>query len=501
MHTELTNAGGLERLRIDLVGHQLHRLFGRNFLRALSAPQRVAAARLLLRAIARAGIRDRHLDDHAVAEGARPDLAPLDLHRVAILIGKPLDDLCRVGANVVEECLARLGAVLDLLQPMLPVASQRRAGDVVVAKHLDDGETLRCSQQLAARALDVLVRDQILNRLCSCGRRSETRVAHRCCKFFVVDQLARGLHRLQQRVFGEVPGRRGLLGEHSDVADRARLALGEGRQERLLVLGIRRLGLVGFRGRCVVSRRYVRVDREEARLDDDRARRAEQFARGLGVDGRDFLLGGRMKGREKTTRHEVVDLALIGTKRRDVLRCLGRNDRVMVANLVVGDDASQRQRGQASHVRGGLGVGAICLTNLRSDALQRIDHVGRQVLRARTRVRQQLVRVVEALGGRQRALGGKAKLGVGFALQLRQIEQQLRLLDARLLLDPHDFGIRGGAHCRGDRLGLVGCRRALRGPAMPLAGIRRTGLAGEVGDDLPIRHGDKGVDLFVAARD
>ena len=384
---------------------------------------------------------------------------------------------------------------------MLPVASQRRAGDVVVAKHLDDGETLRCSQQLAARALDVLVRDQILNRLCSCGRRSETRVAHRCCKFFVVDQLARGLHRLQQRVFGEVPGRRGLLGEHSDVADRARLALGEGRQERLLVLGIRRLGLVGFRGRCVVSRRYVRVDREEARLDDDRARRAEQFARGLRVDRRDFLLGGRMKGRKKTACHEVVDLALIGTKRRDILRCLGRNDRVMVANLVVGDDASQRQRGQARHVRGGLGVGAICLTNLRSDALQRIDHVGRQVLRARTRVRQQLVRVVEALGGRQRALGGKAKLGVGFALQLRQIEQQLRLLDARLLLDPHDFGIRGGAHCRGDRLGLVGCRRALRGPAMPLAGIRRTGLAGEVGDDLPIRHGDKGVDLFVAARD
>ena len=111
------------------------------------------------------------------------------------------------------------------------------------------------------------------------------------------------------------------------------------------------------------------------------------------------------------------------------------------------------------------------------------------------------MRVVEALGGRQRALGGKAKLGVGFALQLRQIEQQLGLLDARLLLNAHDLGVRGTAHGSGDRLGLVGCRRALRGSAMPLAGIRRTGLAGEVGDDLPVRHGDEGVDLFVAARD
>ena len=299
---------------------------------------------------------------------------------------------------------------------MLPVASQRRAGDVVVAKHLDDGETLRCSQQLAARALDVLVRDQILNRLCTGGRRSEPGVAHRCGELLVVDQLARGLHRLQERVFGEVPGRSGLFREHGDVADRARLALGKCRQERLLVFGIRCLRLVTLRGRRVVSRCHIGIDREEARLDDHRARRAEQFARGLGVDRRDFLLGGRMKGRKKTACHEVVNLALIGTKRRDILRCLSRNDRVMVANLVVGDDASQRQRGQARHVRGGLGVGAICLTNLRSDALQRIDHVSRQVLRARARVRQQLMRVVEALGGCQRALGGKAELGVGFAL-------------------------------------------------------------------------------------
>ena len=115
MRAELANTGGLERLRIDLVGNQLHRLFGRNFLRPLGAPKRVSAARLLLRAIARAGVRDRHLDDRAIAQRARTNLAPLDLHRIAILIGKPLDDLGRVGANVVEERLARLGAVLDLL--------------------------------------------------------------------------------------------------------------------------------------------------------------------------------------------------------------------------------------------------------------------------------------------------------------------------------------------------------------------------------------------------
>ncbi len=260
---------------------------------------------------------------------------------------------------------------------MFPIAGQGRAGDVVVAEHLDHGETLWCCQQLAARALDVLVRDQILNRLCTCGRRAETRVAHRGGEFFVVDQLARGLHRLQERVFGEVPGWRGLLGEHSHVANGACLALGERWQERLLVLGIRRFRLVAFCRRRVVGGGNVGVDREEARVDDHGAGGAEQLARGLGVDGGDFLLGGRMERGEKPSSHEVVDLAFVGTERRDVLRCLGRNNRVVVANLVVGDDASQRQGGQARHVRGRLGVGAICLTNLGRDALQRIDHIGR----------------------------------------------------------------------------------------------------------------------------
>ena len=173
----------------------------------------------------------------------------------------------------------------------------------------------------------------------------------------------------------------------------------------------------------------------------------------------------------------------------------------MVADLVIGNDAPQRQAGEPGDVAPGRRVLRVGATDVRGDALERIDHVGREVLRVGARVRQQLVRVVEALRRRERALGGEAELRVGLALQAREVEQQLRLLDARALFDAHDLRVDSGTDGSRDRLGLVTRRRALARAVEPLAAVGLARLAGEVGDDLPVRHRDERLDLLVATCD
>jgi hypothetical protein len=138
-----------------------------------------------------------------------------------------------------------------------------------------------------------------------------------------------------------VSRRRRLLSEDLDVVDRARLALGEGGQQGLLALllvtglvWLRVGGRLGLDGGCRV------VDREEAGIDDDGARRAEQVAGRLRVDGGDLLAGRRVEGGKEAARDEVVDLALVGANAGQLLRPLRRDDRVVVTDLVVGDDAN-----------------------------------------------------------------------------------------------------------------------------------------------------------------
>ena len=66
-----------------------------------------------------------------------------------------------------------------------------------------------------------------------------------------------------------------------------------------------------------------------------------------------------MEDREVAARHEVVDLALVRPQRGEVLRTIGRDDGVVVADLVVGDDATQRQRRKARHEVRRARVGAV----------------------------------------------------------------------------------------------------------------------------------------------
>ena len=134
---------------------------------------------------------------------------------------------------------------------------------------------------------------------------------------------------------------------------------------------------------------------------------------------------------------------------------VGRDDRVMVADLRVVDGARRRQQREARDRGGGLLVdrigGATRATTPGSDGTRS----RRDVARVRPRVGQHLVALVAALGGGERALGGEAEALVRLALQRREVVQERRLLDERLALDRLDDRV-GAARERGDALGLLG---------------------------------------------
>ena len=77
--------------------------------------------------------------------------------------------------DVAHEALARLLAVLDPRQPLLPVAGQRRRGERVLAEQADDVEALLGAHQRAAVALDVADVDQALDDRRARGRRADAR--------------------------------------------------------------------------------------------------------------------------------------------------------------------------------------------------------------------------------------------------------------------------------------------------------------------------------------
>ena len=98
-------------------------------------------------------------------------------------------------------------AVLDVAELVLPVAGQLRRGELVLLEHRDHLQALRRRLEVAADALDVLAADQRLDRLRARRRRAEAGLLHRLAQLLVVDQLAGGLHRGEQRRLG-VAGRR-----------------------------------------------------------------------------------------------------------------------------------------------------------------------------------------------------------------------------------------------------------------------------------------------------
>ena len=166
-----------------------------------------------------------------------------------------------------------------------------------------------------------------------------------------------------------------------------------------------------------------------------------------------------MEDREEAARDEVVDAPLVAREAGELVRLVGRDDRVVVADLGVVDRARRRQHLQPRDAGRGLLVDRVGGSDPRDDARERRHEIGRDVARARPRVGQHLVALVAALRRGERALGGEAEALVGLALERREVVQERRLLDERLALDRLD-----------DRVGAVRRARRSARPPRPSSG-------------------------------
>ena len=101
-----------------------------------------------------------------------------------------------------------------------PVSRRRRQR--VLAEELDDVSALLGRHQRAALALDVADVDQPLDDRGARGRRADAGVLHRLAQLVVVDELAGGLHRAEQRRVRVAARRLGHLLERLDLAACAR---------------------------------------------------------------------------------------------------------------------------------------------------------------------------------------------------------------------------------------------------------------------------------------
>src|SRR3954453_4299287 len=219
-------------------GDQLFGDAGRKLLAGLALPDHEAAARVLARP---ARVALAVLDDVVAAHRTRAEVGPRDAH--VLELGVELGDRrLGEGGDVGHEALPRLVALLDAVEPVLPVAGQPRRGQRVLAEQADDVEALLRADERAPFALDVAHVDQPLDDRGARGGRADPGVLHCLAQLVVVDELARRLHGPEQRRVGVAPRRLGLLLGGGDLAGVDRLAALELRQRlvgALVLVGAR----------------------------------------------------------------------------------------------------------------------------------------------------------------------------------------------------------------------------------------------------------------------
>ena len=359
-----------------------------------------------------------------------------------------LDGLAREQRDVAHEVLARLLAVLDLAEPLLPVAGQARRGQRVLVEQPDHVQALLGGDQRAAVALDVADVDQALDDRGARGGRADAGVLHGLAQLVVVDELARGLHRGQQRRVGVAARRLGdllLRGDLARVDGLAALELRELLRAALVVVG----GRLRTRGE-----RLLAVDAAPAGHEQDAAGRAEDVRLDGRLQARVLEHGLGMEDGEEAAGDHVVDPPVVVGHLVELVVRVGRDDRVVVGDLRVVDHPVGREHVEPGHVRGRLGVLAV-LADVAGDRLDLAAHVRGQEARVRTRVGERLVLLVEPLRRRERAPRGEAVPRVRLALERREVVQQRRLLGALGRLELGDLaGL--AAHRGDDRLGLRG---------------------------------------------
>ena len=161
-------------------------------------------------------------------------------------------------------------------------------------------------------------------------------------------------------------------------------------------------------------------------------------------------------------------------------------------DLRVVDDARERQLLQAEHVARGRGVLADRLER-GGGRLQLRDEVAGEPARARSRIGDRLLVLVERLRGLQRAARGEAEAAVRVALQRGEVVEQRRALGLLLALDRLDDAVLAG-DLRRDLLGALRLLQPRLVALEPEALVARV----ELRVDEPVRLGDEGLDLALA---
>src|SRR5262249_4451904 len=225
---------------------------------------------------------------------------------------------------------------------------------------------------------------------------------------------------------GDARRRLRLLGGHLDLAvrdgDAARL-LGARDERGQLALAL----VVGGRGE----------HRAPAGLLERARAGAEALAGDLGHALDALPQRGPVEGAEEAARDEIEEPPVVAGERLGG-ELPGRDDREVVGDAAVVEDALLvAQPGLAQPRRGRRVV--LEAVAARAGAGERLEHardrrpiVARQAARVGARVGEQLVTLVAALRGRERAARRPAEATVRLALEARQVEERRRALPRRL---------------------------------------------------------------------
>ena len=378
------------------------------------------------------------------------------------------------------------------MRPSRRSQSPVRAGDVS-AWSASSRMTFRpFSVATSARrlALDVADVDEALDDRRARRRRADARVLHRLAQLVVVDELARRLHRAEQRRVGVAARRLGLLLERLGLARRRRLAALEDRQ--LLVVA---LVLVGG---AALADRQLAVDAAPARHEQDPAAGAEDVAprpSSRRACSRTRRPGGRRPGSGARRGRDT---------RRSSWLSFDTSWSEFVGMIAWWSPtfASSTTRPSGSRSRpvtyfAPAAYSGPSRPTLRGGRLDLGDHVARQVARARPRIREDLVLLVAALRGRERAAGGEAVARVRLALERREVEQERRALGALGLVELRDLAA-PALDRRDDRLGVGRALQARLRALVEAAGVAAVVVGGEARVDEPVLLGLEGADLLLA---
>ena len=245
----------------------------------------------------------------------------------------------------------------------------------MLAQQVDDLDALAGRLQATAVAHDVADVDQALDDGRARGGRADAGVLHGLAQLVVLDELAGALHGGEQRGLAVARRRLGLARVGLDLGAVHLLALLERRQLLigalvLVALDALGLGLVG---------RSLAVDGAPAGLEHDLAARAEALAGDLGQHGRVLEHGLRVERGQEAARGHVVDALLVGRELDAHLGRVRRDDRVVIGDLLVVDDAPERaaRRGPARRRRLARTPWSARPTSA-GDLLELGDHVARR---------------------------------------------------------------------------------------------------------------------------